>query len=277
MFTFSFYRWLLPIVFLFAPFTFIFAENATNANATAVSPLSDNSHPTARIPVLVYHNFNPTTPGSMNLTPERFKEQMQWIKDNHFTVIPLSQLVSFLQGKTHDLPVKPVVITADDGWESQYTYMVPIIREYHYPVTLFIYPSLISKGKHSMTWDQLQALQRTGEFDIQGHTLTHPNFKKEKKRLSPGEYQTLVDKELVASKKILEEKMNKPITLLAWPFGIYNEDLEQQAAKAGYVMAFTIDARPTSQSFNPMMQPRYMIVAPQTMTMFAAILNTSHE
>ncbi len=261
---FSFCQWSLSLLLLlFTPFISVFAENAVN--------------PTARIPVLVYHNFNPTVPGSMNLTPERFKEQMQWIKDNHFTVIPLSQLVSFLQGKGNVLPPKSVVITADDGWESQYKYMVPIIREYHYPVTLFIYPSLISKGSHSMTWEQLQELQKTGEFDIQGHTLTHPNFKKAKKSLSADDYAKFVEKELTTSKKILEDKMDKSITLLAWPFGIYNDDLEQRAAKAGYVMAFTIDALPTKQSFNPMMQPRYMIVAPQTMKMFAAIVNSSRQ
>lgn len=271
----SFCRWVLSALFWFIPFTFAFAENATNVNETMVSNHTNNS--TARIPVLVYHNFNPTIPGSMNLTPERFKEQMQWIKDNHFTVIPLSQLVSFLQGKTNTLPPKSLVITADDGWASQYKYMIPIVRQYHFPVTLFIYPEMISKSSHAMTWKQLQELQGTGEFDIQSHTLTHPNFKKEKKRLSSSEYEKFVEKELITSKKILEEKMDKPMTLLAWPFGIYNEDLEQQAAKAGYVMAFTIDARPTNQSFNPMMQPRYMIVAPQTMKMFATILNTSRQ
>lgn len=272
-------RWAkLGVLLLLSISTMVFAKNDSPSHSSTPAAAAAQSNPanqTARVPILVYHNFNPTVPGSMNLTPARFKEQMQWIKDHHFTVIPLSQLVNYLQGKTRSLPAKSVVITADDGWESQYHYLVPIVREFHYPVTFFIYPGTISKSNHFMTWNQLQELQKTGEFDIQSHTLTHPNFKQEKKRLPPSQYNKFVNNELVTAKKILQQEMNKPITLLAWPFGIYNEDLEQQAAKAGYEMAFSIAALPTGQSFNPMAEPRYMIVAPQNMKTFAAILNTA--
>ena len=64
---------------------------------------------------------------------------MKWIKDNGFTVIPLTEAVAYLQGKRASLPAKSIVITADDGWESDYTYMFPIIKKYNIPITLFIY------------------------------------------------------------------------------------------------------------------------------------------
>jgi peptidoglycan/xylan/chitin deacetylase (PgdA/CDA1 family) len=226
------------------------------------------------VPILTYHNFNPTVPGSMSITPERFEMQLKWLKENGYTVIPLAQLVSYLEGKKTNLPAKSVVITADDGWESVYTYMLPLVKKYQIPVTLFIYPATISEGAHAMTWAQLKELQETGLFDIQSHTYWHPNFKQEKKHLSPANYEKFVQKQLTAPKKILEEKLGTKITLLAWPFGIYNDYLEQQAAAAGYVMAFTIDARPTAQFEKPMAQPRYLIIAAQDMKAFAAIMKT---
>ena len=146
------------------------------------------------IPILVYHNLNPTIPGSMNLTPQKFEEQIKWLKNNGFTIIPLKDAVAYLQGKREAVPAKSVVITDDDGWQSVYTYMYPIVKKYHIPVTLFIYPQTISKGKHAMTWDELKELQQTGLFDIQGHTYTHPNFKHEMKRLSPSDYEKFVNK-----------------------------------------------------------------------------------
>jgi peptidoglycan/xylan/chitin deacetylase (PgdA/CDA1 family) len=224
------------------------------------------------VPILVYHNFNPTVPGSMSITPERFASQLKWLKDNGYTVIPLKDLVSSLEGKNISLPPKSVVITADDGWESVYVYMLPLVRQYHIPVTLFIYPETISHGVHAMTWNQLEELQKTGLFDIQGHTYWHPNFKQEKRHLSATAYQKLVHVQLYNSKDILEKKLGTPITLLAWPFGIYDNYLEQEAAKAGYVMAFSIDGRPTKSSEKPMSQPRYMIVEGQSMKTFAAIV-----
>jgi peptidoglycan/xylan/chitin deacetylase (PgdA/CDA1 family) len=224
------------------------------------------------IPILCYHNFSPTTPGSMNLTPEKLETQIKWLKNNGYTIIPLKEVVDYLQGKRNALPEKPVVITADDGWQSVYNYMLPIVKKYQIPVTLFIYPQTISNGKHAMTWDELRELQQTGLFDIQGHTYSHPNFKQEKRHLTPSRYEKLVKMELVNSKKILEEKLNKEITLLAWPFGIYNDYLEQEANKAGYTMAFSIDARDANKSFRSMAQPRFMIVDGLSMKRFQSIV-----
>lgn len=232
---------------------------------------------TINIPILCYHNFNPVKPGSMNLTPQRLEAQLKWLKDNGYTIIPLKEAVAYLKGERATLPTKSVVITADDGWQSVYTYMLPIVKKYNIPVTLFIYPQTISQGKHAMTWEELKELQRTGLFDIQGHTYWHPNFKQEKRRLSPAEYDKFVTVQLVKSKKILEEKLGTPVTLLAWPFGIYDNYLEQQAEKAGYTMAFSIDARTANKNYAPMAQPRFMIIESQSMKNFAAIVNGANS
>lgn len=230
---------------------------------------------TLNIPILCYHNFNPTIPGSMNMSTKKFEEQLKLLKDNGFTVVSLKDVVDYLQGKRATLPQKPVVITADDGWKSVYIYMLPLIKKYNVPVTLFIYPQTISQGKNAMTWEELKELQRTGLFDIQGHTYSHPNFKHERKRLSSSAYEKFVNQELVKSKAILEEKLGTKISFLAWPFGIYDNYLEQEAAKAGYVMAFTIDARTANKSYRPMAQPRFMIIEDQSMKTFAGIVNRS--
>lgn len=240
-----------------------------------ILPISAMANNAINIPILCYHNFNPTIPGSMNLTPQKFEVQLKWLKDNGFTIIPLKEAVDYLQGKRASLPTKPIVITVDDGWQSAYTYLYPIIKKYQIPVTLFIYPETISEGKHAMTWDELKELQHTGLFDIQGHTYSHPNFKHEKKQLTAANYSTFVTKELVTSKKILENKLGTQVTILAWPFGIYDPYLEQAAANAGYTMAFTIDALPANKNHRPMAQPRYMIVNGQTMKTFMSIANES--
>ena len=223
-----------------------------------------------RIPILCYHNFNPKIPGSMTMTPEKFEAEIKWLKENGFTFVPLKDVVAYLLGKRESLPAKPIVVSADDGWKSAYTYMYPIVKKYNIPVTLFIYPQAIASSKNKMTWEELKELQGTGLFDIQGHTYTHPNFKQDKRRLSAANFEKYVKHELYDSKKILEEKMGTPVTLLAWPFGIYNDYLEQQAAKAGYVMAFSIDDRKADTHDKPMAQPRFMILQGLTMKTFAA-------
>lgn len=248
-------RWLVRLCFLFLLLPILaFARN---------------------IPILCYHNFNPTLPGSMNLTPAKLEAQIKWLKDNGFTVIPLKTAVAYLEGKNVSLPAKPVVITADDGWKSVYTYLYPLAKKYNVPITLFIYPQTISSGKNAMTWAQLKILQESGLFTVESHTYWHPNFKKEKRKRSSESYQNFVLEQLKKSKDELETHLGTKVTLLAWPFGIYNAELEAFAKRAGYEMAFTIDARYANRSFRPMAQPRFMIVDDYSMKAFARIMNAS--
>jgi peptidoglycan/xylan/chitin deacetylase (PgdA/CDA1 family) len=227
------------------------------------------------IPIILYHNLNPTVPGSMTMTPQKLENELKLLKENGFTFISLKEAVEYLQGKRATLPPKPVVITADDGWESVYTYMYPIIKKLNIPVTLFIYPESISSGKNFLTWDQLKELKDTGLFDIEGHTYSHPNFKIEKRHLSSAAYERFVQKELSTSKRILDDKLGINVTLLAWPFGIYNDYLENEAKKAGYVMAFTIGYHTANRSFKTMEQPRFMIVDNLANQTFKIILNNA--
>jgi peptidoglycan/xylan/chitin deacetylase (PgdA/CDA1 family) len=232
-------------------------------------------HNDLNIPIILYHNLNPTVPGSMTITPEKFEANLKLLKENGFTFIPLKEAVEYLQGKRDTLPPKPVVLTADDGWESVYTYMYPIIKKLNIPITLFIYPASISSGKHFLSWDQLHELNNSKLVDIQGHTDSHPNFKIAKRNLSPAAYEQFVQKELLTSKKILEDKLGIKVFLLAWPFGIYNEYLENEAKKAGYIMAFTIGYQTANRSFKPMEQPRFMIVDKLDEQTFKIILSSA--
>lgn len=229
------------------------------------------SSPT-EIAILAYHNFNPTVPGSMTISPQQFEQQLKWLKTNGYQVIRLQTAVDYLQGKRITLSSKSVVITADDGKKSVYTYMFPLIQKYQVPVTLFIYPTPISHAAYALTWDEIKAMEKTGLVDIQSHTYWHPNFNQEKKRLSTKAYEQLVRVQLVNAKILLEKQLNKKITLLAWPYGIYNPYLEQQAAKAGFIMAFSIDDRKASRKENNMAQPRYMVSAKYGMKWFAKMV-----
>jgi len=228
--------------------------------------------PPVRVPILLYHRFGPTVVDSMTVTTPVFESHLKYLKDNRYTVIPLRQLVNFYLGKGSPPPPKSVVIAADDGHKSVYTVMLPLIKRYRFPVTLFIYPSAISNASYAMTWGQLGEIRKTGLCDFQSHTYWHPNFKKDKKKLSPSEYEKLVDMQLKRSKEKLERALGIKVDMLAWPFGIYDDWLEKRAAAAGYVAAFTIERRHTSPSDNIMALPRYIMINADKANVFGKIL-----
>jgi peptidoglycan/xylan/chitin deacetylase (PgdA/CDA1 family) len=224
------------------------------------------------VPILLYHRFGPTKADSMTITTPVFESHLRYLKDHGYSVIPLRRLVDFYQGKGQVPPPKSVVIVADDAHKSVYTDMMPLVKQYRVPVTLFTYPSAVSNAGYAMTWEQLREVKATGFFDIQSHTYWHPNFKKEKKSLPPAEYENLVKTQLMKSKSKLEKEVGGTIDLLAWPFGIYDEDLLQQAAAAGYVATFTIEARPAGPADSVMKLPRFLLTNSARGNTFARIV-----
>lgn len=235
-------------------------------------PLSVYAAESFRVPILLYHRFGPTVADGMTITTPVFESHMKYLHDNGYKVIPLRQLVDYYRGKGAAPGPKSVVIVEDDAHKSVYSDMLPIIKKYRYPVTIFTYPSTISNAKYAMTWDQMRALTKTGLFDVQSHTYWHPNFKKERKKLSPQALDTLVMTQLKKSKARLEKELGTRVDMLAWPFGIYDDYLVGKAAEAGYGATFTIERRHATASDSVMKLPRYLLVNADSGKAFVQLL-----
>ena len=225
-----------------------------------MAPVSVLCSDSFRVPILLYHRLGPTVADCMTTTTPVFEAQMRYLHDNGYTVIPLRRLVDHYRGKGPAPAPKSVVIVEDDAHKTVYSDMLPIIRRYRYPVTIFTYPSAISNAKYAMTWAQLRELEKSGLFDVQSHTFWHPNFKQERKRLTPAALDKLVTSQLKKQKTRLETELGGTVDLLAWPFGIYDDYLLKKAAEAGYVATFTIERRHATANDSVMKLPRYLMV-----------------
>ena len=225
-----------------------------------------------RIPILLYHRFGPVAADRMTVATPVFAAQLKLIRAGGYTVIPLRQLVAYLQGQAPPPPARAVVITADDGHRSIYTDMAPLVKSYGVPVTLFIYPSAISNAKWAMTWEDLQQLQATFLFDIESHTYWHPNFLHERKRLTSGAYEQFVEWQLRRSKEVLQQKLHRKVDMLAWPFGIYDEWLTNEAQHCGYSAALTMERRAASGADQLMALPRFLVTDSDRGTAFERLL-----
>ncbi len=242
-----------------------------NGPLSTHAELSDNnvSLHAVRVPILLYHRFGPVAGDSMTVTTDNFKSDLKYLSDNGYRVIPLGDLVDYYLGRKKSLLPGSVVITVDDGHKSVYTEMLPLVKKYQIPVTLFIYPSAISNAAYAMTWSQLKELKETGLFDFQSHTYWHPNFKKDRRRLRPAEYETSVIMQLKKSRERLEKEFNGRVNMLAWPFGIYDEDLIRMAKQTGYVATFTMERHPAGNDDNVMVLPRFLMTNGERANAFA--------
>lgn len=229
------------------------------------------------VPILVYHRFGTVAADSMTVTTGTFESHLAFLHENGFTVIPLRALIDFLRGEGPPPPPRAVVITADDGHRSVYSEMFPLVRRYGVPVTLFIYPSAISNATYALTWAQLGELARSGLVDVQSHTYWHPHFGREKRRLPAEEYDRLVDSQLSRAKQVLEGALGRRVDILAWPFGIHDEQLEASARSAGYVAALSLDRRHVRRTDRIMALPRYLITNSDQGRAFARIFSEAGD
>ena len=240
------------------------AEKSEPAAAPTATPVPVNRN--AQVIVLGYHRLvdNVRRPDT-EISKADFEKQMQQLKDEGITVIPMRDLLAWKRGEK-DIPAKSAVITFDDGWKSQYESAWPILKKFGYPFTLCIYTDYVKggpkSGGESITWEQIAELRDAG-VDIAGHTVSHKDLRGPTKRggTPTPEYDAWLWNELNGSKQMLEQRLGVKIDALALPFGFYNAHVQEIAKKAGYEAIFTVYGQKIGSGSPNNALGRYMIEA----------------
>ncbi|MBW1819575.1 MAG: polysaccharide deacetylase family protein [Deltaproteobacteria bacterium] len=173
------------------------------------------------------------------------------------------------------IPKKAVLITIDDGYRSVYTHAYPILKKYGFPVTLFIYTDFAGVGRLACTWDQLREM-KAGGIEIGSHSLSHADLTKKRKGETTNAYLERVRKELILSKKIIDEKIHQDTRIFAFPYGRYNKTVMNMARKAGYDLAVSVKRGGNPFFSEPLALKRDQILKRDIKT-FTSRLNTFYK
>jgi len=259
------------------------AAAATPSAAPVISkPAIDQN---AQVVIFGYHRFvNNVKRPDTEITPAAFEAQMQELKNKNISVIPMQDFLAWRRGEKA-IPAKSAIVTFDDGWKSQYEVAWPIMKKFNYPFTLFIYTEGIKPGHfsggESLSWEQLAEMRDAG-IDIQGHTATHSDLRKPydkvaKKKLNPAEYEEWLNKEIVGSKQMIEQKLGVKVNCFAVPYGFHNAHIEEVVMKAGYEALFTVYGQPITVHTPLNSVGRYLMEAnkPKTFTDAVAAIATT--
>lgn len=212
-----------------------------------------------KVAVLGYHNFSETRPVSeMRMRTSDFRKQMEYLRQAGITVISMQDFLDWRFG-TKQLPERCVLITIDDGWKSAYTDAFPILREYGYPFTIFLYTQFITGRGDAMSHDMVREMARYGAT-IGSHSTSHlyPRAWKRAGQGTPA-YTALIDKEIGASARKLEELFGTRVTTYCYPGGYHTPEMIERLPAHGYVAAFTVIPKKVRYDENPFLIHRYMI------------------
>lgn len=224
----------------------------------AALPVTKPGEHLKRVPVLMYHEIGDVENGNYVRRPE-FEAQIKWLKENGYQTVSLGDLYRHLkEGKS--LPLKPIVLTFDDGYETFYSVVAPLLRPYKYRATNFIITGMIGKHREHMTWAQVAELAADG-FEMAAHSINHPDLRK-----VSGDR---MRKELAGSKLELEAQIQKPVQFFAYPAGRYNDEAQQAVREAGFLAAVTTEPGPVTPDSVYTRWPRVRIQRGESIAGFA--------
>lgn len=212
--------------------------------------------------ILMYHYIHEFKENHLCMPREKFREQMRYLKENGYNIISLDELYSYYADGT-PIPDNAVVITFDDGYDDNYYFAYPILKEMGFKATIFVITSKIDQPLYLST-AQLKELDKSG-MSIESHTVNHPELVK----LSYNEQLF----ELSRSKTALESILGKNIKYLSYPFGGYNTDTVRIAEDLNYKMGFATVPEKAKKSNGIYTQNRINVGGPIDIEKFKQLLN----
>lgn len=191
-----------------------------------------------RMPVLMYHHVvhNWQECNDMTVTEGRLEQDLQWLAEHGYqTVLPRELAAG------QPLPEKPVLITFDDGYRSNYDLAYPLLQKYGAKAAIAL--MVFMQDNHSpsfLTWDMCREMEASGlvEFGSHGYLIHNldgrmgnfvsgqANGVQRKSGESDIDFQCRVLNDLRFSYERIAQETGAPPTFFAYPFGKTDPDAD---------------------------------------------------
>jgi len=232
-----------------------------------------------------------------------FDRQMQYLVARGYHTVTLDDVHEWQMGR-RELPANSVVITVDDGEESAYRYIYPVLEKYNLHATLFVVTSRVGttwNGMRCLDWKHLREMQRSGVFDIESHTHdmhykvgAHNDLKPvylaasedPSARAVGTRWDSVLFDDLAKSRVMIEQQIGRTPHYLAWPYGFGNAAVDQVAIQAGFTRTCALRARPNVALHGGRLAlsdtehfeiPRYTVTARTSLRTFREMLEGTYQ
>lgn len=201
--------------------------------------------------VLCYHAISPKWSAALSVTPDAFERQVSNLVRHGWTSATFSEVIR--QRPTS----RTVAFTFDDAFASVKTYALPVLAQLDAKATVFAPTDYISRQAPlawsgleqweqsadadeltPMTWDDLGELAELG-WEIGSHSRTHP--------LLTSLDDDALATELCESRAECAERIGRPVTAIAYPYGDVDDRVAAHTRHAGYAAAAAL-AWPSPES-----------------------------
>ena len=190
---------------------------------------------------LVYHGVAKVPlgqdPDALFVAPADLRRQIARLREWGYRLVSFGELAEEVAGGGGP---GCAALTFDDGLVDNLETLAPLLAELEVPATVFVVSGWLGKPHPAATWtriltaEELRALRAAG-LEIGAHSVTHPD-------LSVLSYEQARD-ELADCKRQLEEVLEEPLEVAAYPFGRATEETARACRDVGFRAACAATGR----------------------------------
>lgn len=216
----------------------------------AVHVISTAAKPPVRLPIIMYHHVlkEPRKLGKYVVSPKEIESDIIYLKQHGYTTIVMEDLINFVY-KKGELPEKPIMLTFDDGYYSNYVYVLPLLEKYDCKAVLSITGDYIDKSTAEgelnpaysyLTWYLVKELIESNRVEIQNHSYgMHEICERKGCAIIKGESYDEYSKNLVNDvgrlQDVIEEKTGYRPTTFTYPYGFVCIECNEILQKMGFM------------------------------------------
>jgi peptidoglycan/xylan/chitin deacetylase (PgdA/CDA1 family) len=187
------------------------------------------------VPILMYHVIAAPPPGApfpgLYVVPSEFSAQMQALKDAGWHAVTLDQVQAYWQHGASLGAGKPIVVSFDNGYQSQYTQALPVLRRLGWVGDENIQLTGLPPSQGGLSQAQIRGLVTAGwELDTQG--ISHAD-------LITLDAQQLHDQVAVA-RRTVQQRFGVPVNWFCYPSGHYDSTVIAAVKSAGFTGSTTV-------------------------------------
>ena len=210
---------------------------------------------TARAPILMYHVINPPPAGApypgLYVDPEEFAEQMRALARAGYHAVTLDQLWANWHDGTSLPAGKPIVLSFDNGYQSQYTEALPVLRRLGWVGVENVQLTGLPPSQGGLSQAQIRGLVVAGwELDTQG--FSHADLTT--LDASALRYQVAV------ARSAVQRRYGVPVNWFCYPSGQYDATVVAAVQAAGYRGSTTVVPGWAGRGSDPDRLPRLRVL-----------------
>ena len=208
------------------------------------------------LPVLMYHSIldSKAKAGKYTIPPAVLEQDLQYLREHGYTSVSPEELIAYARGEG-SLPEKPVLLTFDDGYYNNYSYVYPLLETYDMRAVISVVgsfteqysaPGAVMNNNYShLNWAQLREMLDSGRVTLGNHSY---DMHSEKTRLgfcrvpneSEQDYVRKITENISHMQRLVRENLSGyTMQVLTYPYGAYNKLSEQIARDLGFSMTLT--------------------------------------